>query len=170
MAVYHIRNLTQTYIEDKSTQSLLIREISRGSAVHIQGDKHVMKMGIIIDTPSRAEDPSKNSNFEELENYTGVPLDAFVNYSISDGSRGDMALIMSGCSKPMDRIAECTRVADKARALFEIRMMRMLIPSWSCWTSCRIVRQVISRLKLVARLERIPVLMLVISMMTAFSK
>ena len=58
-------------------------------------------------------------NFEELENYTGVPLDAFVNYSISDGSRGDMALIMSGCSKPMDRIAECTRVADKARALFE---------------------------------------------------
>ena len=119
MAVYHIRNLTQTDIEDKSTQSLLIREISRGSAVHIQGDKHVMKMGIIIDTPSRAEDPSKNSNFEELENYTGVPLDAFVNYSISDGSRGDMALIMSGCSKPMDRIAECTRVADKARALFE---------------------------------------------------
>ena len=119
MAVYHIRNLTQTDIEDKSTQSLLIREISRGSAVHIQGDKHVMKMGIIIDTPSRAEDPSKNSNFEELENYTGVPLDAFVNYSISDGSRGDMALIMSGCSKPMDRIAECTRIADKARALFE---------------------------------------------------
>ena len=119
MAVYHIRNLTQTDIEDKSTQSLLIREISRGPAVHIQGDKHVMKMGIIIDTPSRAEDPSKNSNFEELENYTGVPLDAFVNYSISDGSRGDMELIMSGCSKPMDRIAECTRVADKARALFE---------------------------------------------------
>lgn len=119
MAVYHIRNMTQTDIEDKSTQSLLIREISRGSAVHIQGDKHVMKMGIIIDTPSRAEDPSKNSNFEELENYTGVPLDAFVNYSISDGSRGDMALIMSGCSKPMDRIAECTRIADKARALFE---------------------------------------------------
>ncbi len=119
MAVYHIRNLTQTDIEDKSTQSLLIREISRGSAVHIQGDKHVMKMGIIIDTPSRAEDPSKNSNFEELENYTGVPLDAFVNYSISDGSRGDMALIMSGCSKPMDRISECTRIADKARALFE---------------------------------------------------
>ena len=26
---------------------------------------------------------------------------------------------MSGCSKPMDRIAECTRIADKARALFE---------------------------------------------------
>ena len=30
-----------------------------------------------------------------------------------------MSLIMSGCSKPMDRITECTRIADKARALFE---------------------------------------------------
>lgn len=119
MAVYHIPNLNQTDIEHRTTQSILIDEISHGSAAHIQADKHVMKMGVIINTPSSAEDPSKNSNFEELEAYTGVPLDVFVNYAISIGSRGSMSLIMSGCSKPMDRITECTRIADKARALFE---------------------------------------------------
>ena len=42
-----------------------------------------------------------------------------MNYSISSTGRGSISLIMSGCSAPMDRIADCTDIANKARAQFE---------------------------------------------------
>ena len=78
-----------------------------------------MKMGVIIDAPAGINDESKNANFQELEAYTGVPLDVFMNYSISETGRGDISLIMSGCSAPMDRLTMCTEIAEKARAQFE---------------------------------------------------
>ena len=119
MAVYTISSVTQTELEKSTSQRLLIRQIQESPTCRIQMDKKVMKMGIIIDAPSSIEDASKSANFAELEAYTGTPLDAFMNYSISSTGRGSISLIMSGCSAPMDRIADCTDIANKARAQFE---------------------------------------------------
>ena len=119
MAVYSIHNVTQTALEKDTSQRLLIRQIQDSPTVRIQMDKHVMKMGVIIDAPAGINDESKNANFQELEAYTGVPLDVFMNYSISETGRGDISLIMSGCSAPMDRLTMCTEIAEKARAQFE---------------------------------------------------
>ena len=70
-------------------------------------------MGVMINTPEQVNDPCKSGNFSELQEFVGFPLDTFLNYAVADTPKGEIALIMSGLSKPIDRLSECTAIAKR---------------------------------------------------------
>ena len=113
MSIYHLKDLTQKKLEGKSTQGMLIDEIKNSPATMIQKDGIVHKMGIMINTPEQVDDPCKAGNFSELQEFVGFPLDTFSNYAVAQTPKGEVALIMSGLSKPVDRMSECTQIAKR---------------------------------------------------------
>ncbi len=121
MVINHIQGIQQKDLEQHTVQSMLIEQIKKGTAARFQKDKVVRKAGIIINTPEQADDPCKAGNYEELEEYIGYPLDVFTNYSICDKPKGNAALIMAGMSKPIDRLSECSQIAEKAAAVLKSR-------------------------------------------------
>ena len=70
-----------------------------------------------MNTPDQTNDPCKSGNFSELEGYTGRPLATFLNYTVENAQRADFSVIMSGMSKPINRISECTEIAKECEAL-----------------------------------------------------
>lgn len=121
MMINRVSNISQKELDKRSIQSMMIDKISHGEAARFQKDRIVRKIGVIINTPSSANDPSRNGDFSELQEYTGYPLDTFVNYAVCDAPKGDAAVIMTGMSKPIDRMTECKDIALKAEAAFNSR-------------------------------------------------
>ena len=113
MAVYHLTDITQKKLEVSSTQDMLIDSIKTSPATMIQKDGLVHKMGVMINAPEQVNDPCKAGNFSVLQEFVGFPLDTFLNYAIADKPKGDIGLIMSGLSKPIDRLSECTSIAKR---------------------------------------------------------
>lgn len=113
MTIHHLNNITQKKLEEKSTQEMLIESIKTSPAVMIQKDGIVHKMGFMINTPEQVNDPCKSGDFSLIQSFVGFPLDTFLNYSVSNTTKGNIGLIMSGLSKPIDRLSECTAVAKR---------------------------------------------------------
>lgn len=113
MTIHHLNNITQKKLEEKSTQEMLIESIKTSPAVMIQKDGIVHKMGFMINTPEQVNDPCKSGDFSSIQSFVGFPLDTFLNYSVSNTTKGNIGLIMSGLSKPIDRLSECTAVAKR---------------------------------------------------------
>lgn len=113
MSIYHLKDITQKKLESATTQSMLISSIKNSPATMIQKDGIVHKMGVMINTPEQVNDPCKSGNFSELQEFVGFPLDTFLNYAVADTPKGEIALIMSGLSKPIDRLSECTAIAKR---------------------------------------------------------
>lgn len=113
MSVYHLTDITQKKLEEKSTQEMLIEAIKSSPATMIQKDGIVHKMGVMINTPEQVNDPCKSGNYSVLQGFVGFPLDTFTNYAVASKPKGEVALIMSGLSKPIDRLSECTAIAKR---------------------------------------------------------
>ena len=95
----------------------MIDMLEHTAAVDPQKDHVVRNLGIIMNTPDQTNDPCKSGNFSELEGYTGRPLATFLNYTVENAQRADFSVIMSGMSKPINRISECTEIAKECEAL-----------------------------------------------------
>ena len=118
MMINHRANITKNELEKGTTQSLMINMLKDTPAVHQQKGKIVRNLGIILNTTDTDEDPCKSGNFSELEEFIGHPLATFTNYAVTSSQRSDIAVIMSGMNKPIDRISECTEIAKRCEALF----------------------------------------------------
>lgn len=118
MMINHVPSVAKTDIENRTVQSIMIDMIKNSPAVPQQKGKIVRNVGIILNTLDQQDDPCKSGNYSELEEYIGHPLAAFTNYVVESKPRMEIALIMSGMNKPIDRISECTESAKQCEALF----------------------------------------------------
>lgn len=117
MMINHRANITKNDLSEKSSQAIMIDMLEHTAAVDPQKDHVVRNLGIIMNTPDQTNDPCKSGNFSELEGYTGRPLATFLNYTVENAQRADFSVIMSGMSKPINRISECTEIAKECEAL-----------------------------------------------------
>lgn len=120
MSVYSATGITQEKIENGTTvQAMLINDIKTSSNAAIQKDNIVKTAGIITNLPEEINENTRQGNYEELTNYTGIPIDIFKHYSICDRSSGEAHLILSGLSFPYTRLSKCKEIVDKSKEMLK---------------------------------------------------
>ena len=106
MAVYSVDGITSNMLEKKSMQSMVIDKIRKGPAVMIQKDGISMQMGAIINCPDDMAEVSRSGNYQEIFDFIGHrPKNGiYENYGVTDGTDGQIIVILSGMTYPINRI------------------------------------------------------------------
>lgn len=106
IAVYQAKNITSTALEKKSMQTMIIDEIKKGPAMMIQKDGISAQMGVIINCPDDLSEVTRSGNYEEIFNFIGhkPKKGIYPNYATTNGTSGQMIVILSGMTYPINRI------------------------------------------------------------------
>lgn len=115
MAIYTLNNLTQSDIDKKSVQNLLIDKVKHSPACPIARDGAVRQMGMIVNCPEDMVESTKTGDYSEITSYVGRPYAVFENYSTNNGQLGQFILILSGMSDPDPRMLACKKVVEQDR-------------------------------------------------------
>jgi cell division GTPase FtsZ len=107
LATYAVNGITSSMLEKKSMQSMLIEQIRKGPAMMIQKDGISMQMGVIINCPDDLSEVSRTGNYQEIFDFVGHrPKNGiFENYGVTNGTDGQMIVILSGMTYPVNRIS-----------------------------------------------------------------
>ncbi len=104
MAAYMLNKVTPEMIEKESIQSQLVKLIKKSPAADINKDKKVNQLGVIVNAPEEVVESSKTGNYDELNEYVGIPYGVFENYSTSNTSSGQFIVLYSGMNVSMARL------------------------------------------------------------------
>lgn len=106
IAVYQTKNITSTALEKKSMQAMIIDEIKKGPAMMIQKDGISSQMGVIINCPDDLSEVTRSGNYSEIFEFIGhkPKKGIFPNYATTNGTSGQMIVILSGMTYPINRI------------------------------------------------------------------
>lgn len=104
MAAYMLNKVTPEMIEKESIQSQLVKLIKKSPAADINKDKKVNQLGVIVNAPEEVVESSKTGNYDELNEYVGIPYGVFENYSTSNTSSGQFIILYSGMNVSMARL------------------------------------------------------------------
>lgn len=106
LAAYAVDGITSSMLEKKSMQSMIIDQIRKGPAMMIQKDGISMQMGVIINCPDDLSEVSRTGNYQEIFDFIGHrPKNGiFENYGVTNGTDGQMIVILSGMTYPVNRI------------------------------------------------------------------
>ena len=106
MAVYAVDNITSTQLETKTMQSMVIDKIRKGPAVMIQKDGISMQMGTMINCPDDMKEVTRSGNYQEIFDFIGhKPKNGiYENYGVTNGTDGQIVVILSGMTYPINRI------------------------------------------------------------------
>lgn len=106
IAAYIVNGITSTKLEKKSMQSMIIDEMRKGPAVAIQKDGIAMQMAVIINCPDDMTEVSRTGNYQEIYDFIGhKPKNGiYENYGVTDGTDGQIILILSGMTYPINRV------------------------------------------------------------------
>lgn len=107
MAVYGVDGITSTALEKKSIQSMVIDKIKQGPAVMIQKDGISMQMGVVINCPDDMKETAKTGNYQEIFDFIGhkPKKGIYENYNVTNGTTGQIVVILSGMTYPINRIS-----------------------------------------------------------------
>ena len=108
LAAYVVNGITTSMLEKKSMQSMIIDQIRKGPAMMIQKDGISMQMGVIINCPDDMMEVSRTGNYQEIFDFLGhrPKSGIFENYGVTDGTDGQMIVILSGMTYPINRIGK----------------------------------------------------------------
>ena len=86
---------------------MLIDQIRKGPSMMIQKDGISMQMGVIINCPDDLSEVSRTGNYQEIFDFVGHrPKNGiFENYGVTNGTDGQMIVILSGMTYPINRIS-----------------------------------------------------------------
>lgn len=106
LTVYQAKNITSTALEKKTMQSMLIDEIKKGPAMMIQKDGISAQMGVIINCPDDLSEVTRSGNYGEIFEFIGhkPKKGIYPNYATTNGTSGQMIVILSGMTYPINRI------------------------------------------------------------------
>ena len=106
LATYAVNGITSSMLEKKTMQSMLIDQIRKGPSMMIQKDGISMQMGVIINCPDDLSEVSRTGNYQEIFDFIGHrPKNGiFENYGVTNGTDGQMIVILSGMTYPINRI------------------------------------------------------------------
>lgn len=119
MTIYKIDKVDQKMLDQKSIQEHLIDKIKRSPMAPIQKDGIVKYMGLVINLPEEMEEDVRSGNMSVLTEYTGIPIDIYKNYAITNSPYGELILIMSGLTLPFNRLSISKGIVDKNKANIE---------------------------------------------------
>lgn len=106
LVAYQAKNITSTSLEHKSMQSMIIDAIKTGPAMMIQKDGISVQMGVIINCPDDLSEVTRSGNYNEIFEFIGhKPKNGiFENYATTNGTAGQIIVILSGMTYPVNRI------------------------------------------------------------------
>lgn len=106
LCVYEINGITSSMLEKKSMQSMIIDKIRKGPSAMIQKDGISMQMGVIINCPDDLVEVSRTGNYQEIFDFIGhkPKKGIFENYGVTNGTDGQMIVMLSGMTYPINRI------------------------------------------------------------------
>ena len=113
MSIYNLNKVSQSQLDTESMQQMMVKKIKKSPAAEIMRDGTVKQMAAIINMPDDMTDSSKSSDYEELIKYIGRPLTIFENYAITNGTTGQMVIILSGQTTPYNRISRMSDIVTE---------------------------------------------------------
>lgn len=119
LSIYNLDKVSQNQLDEKSMQSMLIAKIKKSPAVDIMRDGIVKQMAAIINMPEDMTDSSKASDYSEIISYIGRPFTIFENYAITDSAHGQMIIILSGQTSPINRISHMIDIVKSAKEVHD---------------------------------------------------
>lgn len=107
LAAYIVNNITTSQLEKNSMQSMVIDAIRKGPAMMIQKDGISMQMGVAINTPDDMAEVTRTGDYTELFQFIGhKPKNGiYENYGVTNGTDGQIVVILSGMTFPINRIS-----------------------------------------------------------------
>lgn len=106
MAFYHIKGITSAILEKQTIQSIMIDKIKESPCMKIQKDGIYEQMAAIVNVPEDIADDTKKGNYSELFEFLGgSPKGVFENYNVTNGTKGEFIVILSGMTMPFNRLS-----------------------------------------------------------------
>lgn len=118
MAVHMKTGITEPMLGNKTLLGFILDEVRHSPACRIQRDGMIQYNLIIANVGSFIDDPLKQGNYDELNNFVGGPKATFNNYAVDDmRTEYDVICVSTGMSLPIDRFnaAKAKIVANKAK-------------------------------------------------------
>ena len=118
MAVHMKTGITEPMLGNKTLLGFILDEVRHSPACRIQRDGMIQYNLIIANVGSFIDDPLKQGNYDELNNFVGEPKATFNNYAVDDmRTEYDVICVSTGMSLPIDRFnaAKAKIVANKAK-------------------------------------------------------
>ena len=113
LSMYNLTGVTQAMMENKTMQGLMVDLIKRSPAVERTRNGSIHQMGVILNVPPEMTDASMSSDYTELTNYIGMPNTIFENFANVESATGQMIIILSGQSAPINRVNQLEELARK---------------------------------------------------------
>ena len=114
MSLYFVNKVTQQMLDRESMQSMMIKQVKHNPAAEMQRDKIIKNMAAIFNVSEDITDSSRSGDYEELESVIGRPLSTYENYAITNGTEGQMIIILSGQTDPMNRVDKMIQISKTA--------------------------------------------------------
>lgn len=108
MAAY-MKRFTSAELEKESLQSQMVKIMKSSPAVDINRDKAVAQLAVAVSAPEEVLETSKTGNYDEINEFVGVPYGTFENYSTSNTSTGEMIVLYSGMNISHARLEEAKK-------------------------------------------------------------
>jgi hypothetical protein len=116
LSAYILDKVSADMIEHEGIQAQLINLIKKSPACDINRDKKVSQLGVIVNAPEEIVETTKTGNYDELNDYVGIPYGVFENYSISNTTMGQFIILYSGMNMSQARIEKAkAKIQEKQK-------------------------------------------------------
>lgn len=118
LGAYIVDGITSADLEKKTIQGMIIDKIRKGPAVMMQKDGISMQMGVIINCPDDMEEVTRTGNYQELFDFVGhrPKKGIYENYGVTNGTDGQVVILMSGMTYPINRITKYIELVKEQEA------------------------------------------------------
>lgn len=115
LSIYNLSGVKQSDLDQRTMQSMMIDLIKNSPAAPIMRDGILKNMGAILNMPDDMTDASMSSNYTELQGYIGRPITTYENYANVATPTGQMIIILSGQTQPINRINQMQDIVNEIK-------------------------------------------------------